>query len=369
VPLVFVEIDAFNERNEGAFYFIQGIVHKLCGEFEESEKKLLAALEAGYDEKELRFQLTDLYLKTNMYIKAKEQIAALKRLGSISWSNHEIESRIHHRLRKHSNNLLQDLHKRFLKELEGGKIEQSIETLEKALDINEQSIVINHNLALLYFDRGELEKAEIYCARSLWFEEDNPKNHDLMGNIYFNQAVFEKALSEFKRIVEIDERDARAHFNIGSTYYSLEDWPNAEKYWKRAIEYEEKKVKKRRESQSRKKDFAYFLIVKRSPISFLAHKSLGKLYLEQNLIDKAISALERAIDIHPDKAEPYLDLAKAYYEKEQDKKAVSYLQKYLYLGGREEEEANKLLDKIKKRKKRNWARKIDHSFNNSFYPI
>lgn len=373
VPLVAIQIDAFDERNEGAFYFVQGIVYKSRHESEKAEKKLLAALDAGYDEKEVRFQLTDLYLMTKQLGKAEEQLDMLKKLGKenaeilflnryldyqkglekevidlMSQPPHEIEFNIYHRLRDHAKDLLQPLHERFLQELERGKIDKSIKTLEKAMDINEQSFVINHNLALLYFDMGKHEGAEIYCARALWFKENHLGSHDLMGNIYFQQGDYGRALKEFKRMLEIDERNANAYYNLGSVYYALEDLLEAEKHWKEAIEIEKKKVKTRRYTRAIEKRLKHYLTIRKKTISFLAHHSLGKLYFEQDLIEKAIGEFERAIKIEPNEADPYLDLAKAYHKKKEIKKTTFYLEKYLYLGGKKEEEVRKLLNAVKR---------------------
>jgi len=352
VPSVTIQIDAFNERNEGTFYFGQGIILKRREEFEKAEKKLLAALDAYYDEKEVRFQLWDLYLKTNQPVKAEEQMDVLKKLDFTFRETHEVKFRFHHRLKNHTNNLLQDLHERFLKELERGKIHQSINTLEKAFDIDEQSFVINHNLALLYFDIYELEKAEMYCARALWFKEDHLGSHDLMGNIYFHKRAYERALNEYKSILEIDEWNAHAHYNLGSVYHSLKDWFHAEQHWKKAIECEKRKEKIREEESSQEKGLKYSLTVRKRPISFLSHESLGKMYSDQRLVTKAIVEFENAIKLKPNESEPYLYLAKSYYKKGEEKKAVSCLEKYLYLGGKREKEARKLLDQIKKREER-----------------
>lgn len=46
-PLTIIQMDAFDERNEGVFCLTQGIIHKTSEEFEEAEKKLCAALEAN----------------------------------------------------------------------------------------------------------------------------------------------------------------------------------------------------------------------------------------------------------------------------------------------------------------------------------
>ena len=68
-------------------------------------------------------------------------------------------------------------------------------------------------------------------------------------------------------------------------------------------------------------------------VAFLAHKSLGELYLKQNRIDRAVTDLERAIELKPEVADTYLTLATAYYECKDKEKALLALGEYLYRGG------------------------------------
>lgn len=44
---IIIHLDAFDERNEGAFYFAQGVVYKINEEFDEAERKFFEALEAN----------------------------------------------------------------------------------------------------------------------------------------------------------------------------------------------------------------------------------------------------------------------------------------------------------------------------------
>ncbi|MFB0564293.1 MAG: tetratricopeptide repeat protein [Candidatus Aminicenantaceae bacterium] len=346
-PLTFIQMDAFDERNEGVLYLVQGIVNKTNEEFEKAEKKLLSALDIKYDEKEVRFQLANLYLKTNKFAKAKEQLDALKKLNFAFSFPHKIRFRIYHKLKGHTNNLLQTLHNGFLKQLERGMLDESIEILEKAFYIDEQSFVVNHNLAILYFDTGDFKKAETFCARALWFNENHLGSHDLMGNIYFHQKEHDRALKEFKRILKIDEWDANTHYNLGAVYHELNDWTKAEQEWKKAIECEKKNMKTAREQDFTEKGLEYSVTVRKRPVSFLSHKSLGKLYLHLGLVGKAAAEYESAIDLKPNESEPYLDLGKIYYKMGKKKKAVICLEKYLYLGGEREKEARNLLEKLR----------------------
>jgi tetratricopeptide (TPR) repeat protein len=352
---IIIHLDAFDERNEGAFYFAQGVVYKINGEYGAAQRKFFEALRSNYDEREVRLQLANLYLKQSKQDEAEEQ---LKKISSrvIPFPDlHPIKFEIYHRLKYHDNHLIAALHGTFLKELEKGEIDEAIKVLEKSLVVNEQSFIINHNLALLYFDTAEIEKAETYCTRALWYKdfhkvskEDTAGCHDLMGNIYYHQKRYDKALLEFKNMIEIDGRNATGHYNLGIVYYALGNRQNAEQKWRKAIECEQKTPKSEKERVISKSKLAVAFIVRKKSISFMSHIALSQLYLDQNLIEKAAEECERAISLKPSNPQPYLTMAKISIAKEEIEKAASYLDKYLYLGGEKNTDVYDLLNLIKK---------------------
>lgn len=320
-------IDAFDERNEGIFYFAQGVVNNKLGPPKLVEQKFAKAKKKGYRDREL------------------------------------MPSKIHHKLKDHNIFLLWTLHEESLKELERGMLDKSIEILEDALLVNESSFFINHNLALLYFDMAKfqefetqkLEKAEIYCSRALWFKELHkadkrylPGCYDLMGNIYFHQKRYEQAQKEFMRIIKLDTRNPGAHYNLGCVYYKMKYPNNAELEWKTAINLEKKAAKKMKPKESTENGLIYSVTVRKKSISFLAQKSLGDFYLERNQVEKAITQFENAIGLNPNEAETYLALAKAYLKINEPEKVNSTLEKYLYLGG-DKEKAKELENLLKNR--------------------
>jgi tetratricopeptide (TPR) repeat protein len=353
-----IHLDAFDERNEGAFYFAQGVVYKINEEFDEAERKFFEALEANYNEREVRLQLANLYLKQSKKNEAEEQ---LKKISSrvIPFPDiHPIKFEIYHRLKYHDNHLIAALHGTFLKELEKGEIDEAIKPLEKSLIVDEQSFPLNHNLALLYFDMEKIEKAETYCARALWYKdfqkvsiEDAAGCHDLMGNIFYVQKRFDKALLEFNEALEVDERNALGHYNLGIAYYALGDKQNAEQKWRKAIEYEQVTAKSEKERAISKSDLDVKVIVRKKSASFMSHIALSQLYLDQNSIEKAAEECEKAISLKPSNPQPYLTMAKISITIEEIEIAASYLETYLHLGGKKGKDVYSLLNLIKKRKK------------------
>ncbi len=356
--IIIIHLDAFDERNEGAFYFAQGVVYKINEEFDEAQRKFFEALKANYNEREVRLQLANLYLKQSKKDEAEEQLKKISSRVIPFPSLHPIKFEIYHRLKYHDNRLIAALHGTFLKELEKGKIDEAIKALEKSLVVDERPFLTNHNLALLYYDVEKIEKAETYCARALWYKdfykvskEDAAGCHDLMGNIFCHQKRYDKALLEFKNMLEIDERNATGHYNLGIAYYALGDRQNAEQKWRKAIEYEQVTAKSEKERAISKSQLDVSVVVRKKSISFMSHMALSQLYLDQNLLEKAEEECERAISLKPSNPRPYLTMAKISITTEEIEKAASYLDKYLYLGGKKNKDVYSLLNLIKKQKK------------------
>lgn len=86
--------------------------------------------------------------------------------------------------------------------------------------------------------------------------------------------------------------------------------------------------------------------LKRRPIHFRHHKSLGQMYLQQDFREKALQEFLKAIELEPWHAELYFEVGKIYKEKGEKKKAILYLERYFFLGGREEA-AKELLESLK----------------------
>jgi len=78
------------------------------------------------------------------------------------------------------------------------------------------------------------------------------------------------------------------------------------------------------------------------------HCALGRLYLNQQQFDQAVTEFEAAIRIKKNAVDPHLLLAKVYQKTGIKEKAVFHLEKYLSLGGQKKEEAKLLLKELNK---------------------
>ncbi len=73
------------------------------------------------------------------------------------------------------------------------------------------------------------------------------------------------------------------------------------------------------------------VVKRRKPISFRTHKSMGFLYLQQDLKEKALEEFLRAIELEPLNPEPYFEVGKIYQEIGWKRKAIEHYQKFLDL--------------------------------------
>lgn len=178
--------------------------------------------------------------------------------------------------------------------------------------------------------------------------------YDLLGNIYFRWSDFNRSILAYTKVIEIDPDDAMGHYNLGCAYSAVKDERNAEKEWKQAIAKEKEASQRKERREASEDELMVSLVVVNRPVSIEAHRSLGRLYLEQNLVDKALAEFLKAVELEPEDPEAYYELGKIYHKKshqnkDQRKKAISYYEKYLYLGGKEEAEVKKALKVLKKK--------------------
>ena len=379
---VIVHLDAYDDKNEGAFYYVQAMCFREKGELLKAEEKFHKAMEAHYDEVEARLRLAELFIEQGRFQEAEVQLNQVRKIEEdnedavglmkfvhdrsilIAKASSSRKIDLHHRLKNHTNTLLAEWHNMFFKVLKEGRVKDAISVLEEALKVDERSFVINHNLALTCYDIAKLEdshteylaKAEYYCARAIWMsdfkyvsKEHEAGTHDLMGNMYFYQSRYSDAKEEFLKSLEIDPNDPIVLCNLGMAYFNLNDWVRAAQEWKKAIESEKSYMRPKEKGEKGSDDeLQYVVTVLKKPISHRAHMFLGMLYLKQDLIDKSLGHYEKAAAIEPENPESYLDLGKIYQMKGDEEKALEFYEKYLYLGGKDVEETQKLIDSLKK---------------------
>ncbi|MFZ8785605.1 tetratricopeptide repeat protein [Thermocrinis sp.] len=114
-------------------------------------------------------------------------------------------------------------------------------SLMLAIDLENESMqasVLN-NIAVIYDNKGELDKALGYFEESLRLQTDEKEKATTYNNIaiiYDNKGDYQEAVEYFQKAIEIGERYGDYHrvsqrkLNLGVTYRKMKDYEKAEKY-------------------------------------------------------------------------------------------------------------------------------------------
>jgi signal transduction histidine kinase/CheY-like chemotaxis protein/HPt (histidine-containing phosphotransfer) domain-containing protein len=177
-----------------------------------------------------------------------------------------------------------------------GDLDSALRDFEAALEINEAlgnelNLTINlTNISNLYYDLGDYDTALEYalkCEPIFEKYKDNSRLvsiYNTLGDIYFKKSLFDEALSYYKKNQALTEEETQGRSlsdsGVGKVYYGLNDFPNAKKYLERAL------------LQAQELDNPEAEIV--------ASFYIGRLYVHQGELDKALGYLESAYELAKD---------------------------------------------------------------------
>lgn len=171
---------------------------------------------------------------------------------------------------------------------------------------------------------------------------------DLIGNIYFKLEDYENSLQAYKEAAKSSLADAMSFYNLGCAHHALDQFGEAEKCWKNAIRFDRGVQRKEDRKEQSDDVLDVSVTVYRESASLRAHKSLGKLYLDQGEVERALRHYKSAYKLSPNDAELCFKLGKIHFDQQKWADALRYLEKYLFLGGKNAGEAKKLINLIKK---------------------
>lgn len=278
-----------------------------------------------------------------------------------------------------------------------GKLLEAMRRFRNGLKIYPESPEINFNIGMIHFWRNDLDKAERHALVALrqrnflgrlptylktqimrkyrealrkpqgiplseWTFETALKDgnffldaYDFLGTIYFSKGELDKSFLAYKKVIEINPEDPMGHYNLGLAYSALDSWEYAEREWRDAIKYEENLERMKERGEISNDQLKISLVVLKRPVSFRAHKSLARLYLDKDLPEEALDEFLKALELEPNDPELHFEIGKIYQAKSEldksyIKEAIFYYETYLYFGGKKETEVKEILKSLKKKK-------------------
>lgn len=175
--------------------------------------------------------------------------------------------------------------------------QEALRTFLKAEALYADDHLLQEDLGLAYLALGKPELAIRHFKKALEINPEYTPARNNLGNAYASQKDWGKAIEQY-RIASTDVLYATPYYplaNLGFVYYQQKEYGLAERYYRKALK------------------------AKRDYIGAL--HGLARTYLATDRVDEAIEKLDKAIELAPEGAFVHYDLANAYAQKGDYKKA------------------------------------------------
>jgi tetratricopeptide (TPR) repeat protein len=105
----------------------------------------------------------------------------------------------------------------------GGDLSGAIVTYEEALRQNPKNYVANNNLAYLYLQKGEIDKAKGYGEKAVKLKPDNFAALDTLAQIHVAEKDYEEALNLYSRAINDAMQDEEIYLNYVEVLFLAEE--------------------------------------------------------------------------------------------------------------------------------------------------
>lgn len=244
------------------------------------------------------------------------------------------------------NSVLQAVNQFAISLVRSGHLNEAVNYMGSFLELNDLSPELNYNLAQLYNTLDVVDKALRYAWRATELKDDYRDAYDLVGNIFFKMGDYANSIRSYEKVVVLDPKDAMSYYNLGCAYSAAENFVKAEENWKSAIQKEKGRRRGSQAEETFEDELEISLTVMSRPISFKAHKALGDYYLQHKMMNEALQEYKQAVSLEPGDPEPYYEIGKIYEVQERTQDAIRYYKRYLYLGGKREQEVKNKIEKL-----------------------
>lgn len=185
------------------------------------------------------------------------------------------------------------------------RYEEAIMKFEKALTLDPDFNAAYYNLAIMYNKLGlyqeTINKLDQYESRS--YSKVSPEVYLEWGNAYFHQGKYHKAIVKYDSVLQKQENDEYTedvHLLIGTALTLNEEYDESIFYFEKVIEI--------------------------NPNNASAYGELANSLINLNRYDEAVKKLQQAIEKSPENNNYIITLANLYYNMGKEKKAIKLLE-------------------------------------------
>jgi tetratricopeptide (TPR) repeat protein len=184
------------------------------------------------------------------------------------------------------------------------KIKQLLDDAARTTDDNEKAKLLGAASDLL-MKKGDVKQAVDIARHSLVANPTQKLALCVIAEYSISHGQIKEALGFLEEAKRSDDKFARAYYLSGNAYFVKKDFKQAEDNYKKSIVLD--------------------------PNGSFAYSNLAAMYFSLKQVDKALTTLQRLIDIQPDFAVNYKNAGIAAEKVGKTKEAKEYYEKYLTL--------------------------------------
>jgi protein O-GlcNAc transferase len=191
------------------------------------------------------------------------------------------------------------------------------EYIAAALQISEGDARFHNSLGIVRQRQGRMEEAIASYRRALELQPELAEVHNNLGNAFKNQGQLTEALACYQRALQRRPDFAEALNNIGNVCRAQGRTAEAMAWYRRALQlkpdfaeaYVNIAALLREKDRQLDEALGYCQqALHLRPQSAEAHNTLGSILKDLGLLDDAVAALRRAVELHPDSPAYHSDL-------------------------------------------------------------
>ncbi|MGD9519704.1 MAG: tetratricopeptide repeat protein, partial [Armatimonadota bacterium] len=185
---------------------------------------------------------------------------------------------------------------------------EAVRALEKAVTLAPERADVHAALARAYLAADRIDEALAEADESLKRDAKNVVALNTAGSAYYYRGQLAQAAEYFDRAIKADPRYAQTYVNLGNTYFQMKSWYRAREAYRQALE-----------------------LLPTAKITTLAlqrariYYAIGLCYDQTLDYDNEIEALSEAIFLDDTLIDAYLQIARAYAARGDDRAAEQAL--------------------------------------------
>ncbi len=194
--------------------------------------------------------------------------------------------------------------------------QNSITLFQRAVDVTSNNFIIYNNFANVLGKMGKLNQSLEYLNKALALRPNSAEIHNNLGNAFRELGKVDQAIEHYKEAVKYKPDLADAHFNLGVALSKKGDFNDAVAEYQKTLAIDPVNSDALSEfgficAQQGKLDQAvdyYNRAIAINPNNVIAHGRLGLALAEQGKFDDAIREFKIVLKARPDDVEMYCNL-------------------------------------------------------------